>query len=386
MVPLNILHVLRTPVGGLFRHVLDLARGQIARGHRVGIIADRDSGGPAADAALAAIAPSLALALSRTPMRRAPGPWDLPALLHVMRRIRQTQADVVHGHGAKGGAFVRLAPNTGGAIRVYTPHGGSLHYDPASLSGRLFFGTEKLLSARGDLCVFESAYSAGIFRKKVGAPKSLTRVVHNGVSETEFARVEAAANATDLLFIGELRLLKGVDVLIAAIARLRERGRAVSATIVGAGSDRRHFEADVARSGLTDLVRFSGAMPARQAFALGRVLVVPSRAESLPYIVLEAAAAGKPQIATSVGGIPEIFGGHSSRLVPPDDPDALARAIAHALDHPAETAQLATSLRGRVAQSFTIDGMVEGVLAGYAEAIAAKRRPIGEFRQFAPLR
>src|SRR5690242_2840855 len=102
MVPLNILHVLRTPVGGLFRHVLDLTRGQIARGHRVGIVADSATGGPQANASLAEIAPFLALGVSRTPMRRAPGPADLPAMLHVMRRIADSKADVVHGHGAKG--------------------------------------------------------------------------------------------------------------------------------------------------------------------------------------------------------------------------------------------------------------------------------------------
>jgi glycosyltransferase involved in cell wall biosynthesis len=386
MVPLNILHVLRTPVGGLFRHVLDLARGQIARGHRVGIIADRDSGGAQADAMLAEIAPPLALGVSRTPMRRVPGPWDVPALLHVMRRIGETRADVVHGHGAKGGAFVRLAPNAGRAIRVYTPHGGSLHYDPASLAGRLFLGSEKMLTSRGDLYIFESAYSAGIFRKKIGAPKSLSRVVHNGVSEGEFAPVEVRHDASDLLFIGELRLLKGVDILIAAMARLHNQGRAVSATIVGAGADRAQFESEAARYGLSEFVRFPGAMPARQAFALGRVLVVPSRAESLPYIVLEAAAAGKPQIATSVGGIPEIFGSQSSRLVPPDDAGALGRAIAQALDHPADTEQLATSLRARIANSFTIDSMVDGVLGAYADALAAKGRPAAQFKQFAALR
>src|SRR5579884_4020505 len=151
MAPLNILHVLRTPLGGLFRHVLDLARGQIARGHRVGIIADRNSGGAQADAAFAELGPLLELGLSRTPMRRAPGPADLPALLHVMRRIGETRADVVHGHGAKGGAFARLAVNAKHAIRAYTPHGGSLHYDARSLSGQLFLGTEKLLMGRGDL-------------------------------------------------------------------------------------------------------------------------------------------------------------------------------------------------------------------------------------------
>jgi glycosyltransferase involved in cell wall biosynthesis len=386
MVQLNILHVLRTPVGGLFRHVLDLARGQAARGHRVGIVADRDTGGPAAEAALAAIAPSLALGVSRRPMRRAPGPADLPAMRHVMRRIDETRADVVHGHGAKGGAYARFALNTGRAIRVYTPHGGSLHYEPGTLSGFVFLGTEKLLVRRGELYIFESAYSAEVFRRKVAAPSALCRVIHNGVAEAEFAEVPADPDAADLLFVGELRLLKGVDVLIEAIALLRERGRAVTATLVGAGPDRQQFETKVARLGLENAVRFAGAMPARQAFARGRLLVVPSLAESLPYIVLEAAAAGKPLLTTQVGGIPEIYGELSGALLPPGDASALADGIAASLDRPDEARRLAAALRARVAAGFTIDTMVDGVLAAYADALAARRQDAGSLSRITALR
>src|ERR1700674_2831599 len=129
MAPLNILHVFRTPVGGLFRHVTDLAREQAKRGHRVGVVADSSTGGPHAEEAFRALEPHLALGISRVPMRRNPSPGDLPPLLHVMRRISQTGADVVHGHGAKGGLYARLALARKHAVRAYTPHGGSLHYD-----------------------------------------------------------------------------------------------------------------------------------------------------------------------------------------------------------------------------------------------------------------
>ncbi len=114
---------------------------------------------------------------------------------------------------------------------------------------------------------------------------------------------------------------------------LARDGRRVTATIVGDGPDRPAFEARRAKSSAS-AIRFVGAMPARAAFALGRLLVVPSRAESLPYIVLEAAAAGLPLIATDVGGIPEIFGPDAAALVRPDDPAALAQAIGAALRNP----------------------------------------------------
>ncbi len=91
---LNILHVLRAPVGGLFRHVVDLATGQAARGHRIGLIADSASGGPQSDAMLEDLAPVLALGLTRVPMSRQFGTRDLPAAAHVarMRGSRVTPA------------------------------------------------------------------------------------------------------------------------------------------------------------------------------------------------------------------------------------------------------------------------------------------------------
>src|SRR5882757_2969401 len=107
MSPLNILHVFRTPVGGLFRHVLDLSRAQAARGHRVGLIADSSTGGARTESQFAEIAPHLALGIARLPMHRNPNPSDLAALLQVTKIIARSQADVVHGHGAKGGLYGR---------------------------------------------------------------------------------------------------------------------------------------------------------------------------------------------------------------------------------------------------------------------------------------
>jgi glycosyltransferase involved in cell wall biosynthesis len=371
MTPLNLLHVLRAPVGGLFRHVLDLASGQITRGHRVGLILDASTGGTKVDEALREIEPSLALGLSRHAMRRTPGLADIAALMHVTRRIGTTPPDVIHGHGAKGGAYARFAWNAGRAIRVYSPHGGSLHYSRDTLAGRMYLGTERLLLPRTDLVIVESAYSAEIYRGKIGPPR-LARVVHNGVTAGEFAPVAVAAGATNLLFIGELRRLKGVDVLIDAIARLRNEGRDVTATIVGAGAERADFERQACVLGLAGAIRFPGAMPAREAFRLGHLLVVPSRAEGLPYVILEAGAAGKALIATRVGGNAEILGADADRLVRPGDADELARAIAASLDRPDDAARGAARLRERIAQGFTVEAMVEGVLDAYAEAIAAR--------------
>jgi glycosyltransferase involved in cell wall biosynthesis len=174
------------------------------------------------------------------------------------------------------------------------------------------------------------------------------------------------------VFVGELRALKGIDVLIEAIARLAHDWRPVSATIVGEGPDRAALEAKVAALRLGDAVRFVGALPARTAFARGQILVIPSRAESLPYIVLEAAAATVPMIATNVGGIPEIFGADAANLIPAGDAAALARAIQEALSQPAIARAAAWRLRMRISASFSANVMTEAVLAAYRAAIAAR--------------
>jgi glycosyltransferase involved in cell wall biosynthesis len=367
--PLNILHVLRAPVGGLFRHVADLARGQATRGHRVGVIADSLSGGARAEAALAELARSLALGLTRVPMSRQIGRSDVPAVAHVADRALALAADVIHGHGAKGGAYARLA-RTARAVRVYTPHGGSLHYRWGSPVGFVYLAAERALMPRTDLFLFESQYGRDTFCRKIGDPGRRARVVHNGVGPEEFAPVATAAQATDLIFIGELRHLKGVDVLIAAIAQLARAGRKLTATIVGDGPDRAAFAAQAAPLG--EAVNFAGALAARVAFARGRLLVVPSRAESLPYVVLEAAAAGMPLIATQVGGVPEIFGPDAANLVPPGDPAALARAIGSALEQPQNLAATALRLQQRVRAAFSTDAMTEAVLTAYQEALTRR--------------
>jgi glycosyltransferase involved in cell wall biosynthesis len=374
MTPLNILHVFRAPVGGLFRHVLDLTREQVARGHRVGLIADLRTGGANADDVLRKLEPSLALGLSRVAMRRHLAPSDAGVIAHVMRRVAQTQADIVHGHGAKGGAYARLLFANKRAVRAYTPHGGSLLFGHNTLAGKFYLATERVLMLRGDLFLFESAYSADVFRNKIGNPRGLVRIVHNGVSRAEFEPFVTKPDATDLVFMGELRPVKGVDVLLDALARLRAAGRTVTATLVGSGPERETLQAKAAQLGLGDAVQFRPAMPGHVALTLGRIMVVPSRSESLPYVVLEAAAGGRTLITTKVGGIPEIYGPLSDALVPPADPAALAAAIARALDVPEAMTELTRKLRDRVQAGFSVDHMVDGVIDAYQAALEALRK------------
>ncbi|MDX2260038.1 MAG: glycosyltransferase family 4 protein [Hyphomicrobiaceae bacterium] len=373
----RILHVLRAPVGGLFRHVRDLAVAQAARGHLVGVMVDSSSRDTLTRERLAALAPHLPLGLSAIPMSRTPGLSDTGPILAARRLARLLAVDVLHGHGAKGGLYARLAgtwlarPGDAAPARLYTPHGGSLHQFAARLSGPVYLAAERALAAATDGIIFESRFASEAYERAVSGHGAKTRIIHNGLSDEDFAvRPAPGEAAADVLFIGELRHLKGVDVLIDALARLPETTTAV---IVGDGPDAAQFKEQTHRLGLGARIRFTGAMPARQAFGLGRILVMPSRAESLPYIALEAAAAAIPMIATSVGGVPEIVAGSRTRLVPPGDVEALACALAASLDQPAIAEADAADLREVVAGRFSLASMADEVLDFYAEALAARR-------------
>jgi glycosyltransferase involved in cell wall biosynthesis len=370
---LKILHILRAPVGGLFRHVLDIARGQANLGHRVGLVADILTGGPRADEALAELAPKLAFGVRRLAISRQLDYSDFHALRSISPWIAQAAPDVIHGHGAKGGALARLSRSAPGAIRVYTPHGGTLVYSPGTLAGAFYRLLERLLKWRTDLFLFESNFAAAQFRAQIGRPPGLVRVVHNGVEDSEFAPIIHPADATDLVALGELRPVKGFDLLIDALAKLKASGRHTTATIAGAGPLDAELKAQAQRLAVTDQVRFVGHRTAREAFAMGRIMVLCSRAESLPYVVLEAAAAGMPIVATRVGGLPEIFGGDAAHLVGPDDSAALAAAIDAALADPVNLRGLAHAVCARTRHQFSAAAMVDGGLAAYREAIAMRK-------------
>jgi glycosyltransferase involved in cell wall biosynthesis len=373
----RILHVFRAPVGGLFRHVLDVARLQIAAGHQVGIFCDASTGGERAAAVLADLAPNLALGLTRVPMRRNPHPLDLAALARLHRLIGRAAPTVLHGHGSKGGLYARLVPGARGvpdAIRAYTPHGGSFNYKPGTPLHRVYMGAEAALTRRTDVFLFESAYIAGRYRTYVGETDRLVRIVHNGIDQAEFAPIPPAPNPFDLVYIGELREAKGVPVVFDALARIRHGlGRRLSLLVVGSGPDEAALKRRVADLGLGDAVRFEPPQPIRAALCRGTVMVVPSFAESLPYVVLEAAAAAQPLVSTNVGGIPEIFGPAEGALVPPRNVEALADALLRKLDQPdAERRGEAAGLSAFIRSRFSMQRMADGVLAGYRAARQAR--------------
>lgn len=369
---MRILHCFRSPIGGLFRHVLDLAAEQSRMGHDVGILADNLAEDQLTAMHFDRVNDLMELGVTRTPMGRQPGVGDLIAAKTVFKNARQLDLDVLHGHGAKGGLYARLATRalraTGQRVRAfYTPHGGSLHYDPATLEGKLYLNVERQLERFTAGLIFESGFACHAYKARVGTPTTAYRVIHNGLGPEDFSVVTPHSTATDLLFIGMLRDLKGIEVLLNAIAELRHE-RPITATIVGSGPDSEKFKQQCTRLQLDDCVTFTGELPAQEAFPLGRLMVIPSLKDSFPYIVLETAAAGIPMVATCVGGIPEMVLGTDTELIQAGSIAALASAIRAAIADPATASERAMRLRAHVQKTFTISAMTSSVIDFYATA------------------
>lgn len=365
---------MRAPVGGLFRHVCDLATAQADMGHDVGIVCDARPAGDVAERLLRNLAENVcSLGVTRIAMSRQLGWRDFSATRQVAGLAEAAGCNVLHGHGAKGGAYARLASDRlkrrGSKIRAfYTPHGGSLHYKPTSLQGRIFMTLERRLGARTDGLIFESAYSSELYHANVGPFPCEMRVIHNGLRTEEFYSAVIDVDACDFVFIGELRALKGVDIFLKALAEVG-RTKAVSAFIAGSGPDEESFRKLARRLNISRSVTFAGPTPARAAFARGQCLVVPSRAESLPYIILEAAAARLPFIATDVGGISEIVEGSDVKLIPANDVSALAEEMQGFLEKPSERAKAAEKLQGIIRKRFSAESMARAVTHFYVSRL-----------------
>ncbi len=367
---LRILHCFRTPLGGIFRHVRDLVEEHRAAGHEVGILCDSSTGGAHEDRLFDSIRPSLSLGLNRIPMRRAIAPSDLSALYRSYTHIKSLRPDVLHGHGAKGGVLVRLIGSAlrakgSNVARLYSPHGGSLHFDPSSASGRLVFRIERFQERFTDAVVFVCEYERHTYEAKIGLPTTRSQVILNGIKASEFAPVTLSADAADFLYIGMMRDLKGPDIFIDAFARTEQAlGRPLSALMVGDGPDRDRYDAMISALGMTSRIRLLPAMPARDAFAMARTIVVPSRAEAMPYLVIEALAAQKPVVASRVGGIPEILGTDSEALAIPGDAQDLSRIMAKASVDPDWQARVMPN-PDHIRSTFSSKAMAESMLGLY---------------------
>jgi glycosyltransferase involved in cell wall biosynthesis len=175
------------------------------------------------------------------------------------------------------------------------------------------------------------------------------------------------SEAPVLIAAGRLVPVKGLDQLLAALPGVRETLPLVQVLIVGDGPERSRLEQQANELGVSSAVRFCGhRQDIYDLVAASDVLVLPSFAEGLPMVILEAMALGTPIVASQVGGLPEVLrDGQSALLVPPGSPVALGQACARLLSRRDEARAMARAARQVVETQFTSLTQAEKVLDLY---------------------
>jgi len=333
----------RLNVGGPSVHVILLTAGLKDRGYETHLVIGQESPREGNLFDLAALKGVAWVALPG--LGREVRPWrDLRALLGLYRMMRSFRPHIVHTHTAKAGMLGRLAARVAGVpVVVHTFHGHVLRGYFGPLTTAFYRAVERRLGASSDVLV---AVSDSVKRDLVAlgvAPAAKIRVIPLGLDLEPLAGVlprgslrgEAGVpeSAPVVGIVGRLAPIKDVGTFLRAAAAVRAAVPAVRFAVVGDGEERGRLEAERARLGLEDCVFFHGWRRDMAAvYGDLDVVVNCSRNEGTPVALIEAMAAGRPVVATRVGGTPDLLGdGRRGLLVPPGDAGALATGVVDAL-------------------------------------------------------
>jgi glycosyltransferase involved in cell wall biosynthesis len=213
------------------------------------------------------------------------------------------------------------------------------------------------------------------FIEHVGVPPQKLVILPNGIPDfaAGLALPKPRRPAVELVFLGEVGLRKGTDILIEALALLAQRTDAWTCTVAGNG-DVGRFKSLADSLGLADRVRFDGWIDAEEAHRLARqsdIVVLPSRSDALPLTLLEGACAGNALVATAVGEVPDLVHDGVNGLVIEPDPGQLAGALGRLIGDRDELARMQVASRRIYSTRFQMPAFAAALSALYREVAAA---------------
>ncbi|MGE5756003.1 MAG: glycosyltransferase, partial [Planctomycetaceae bacterium] len=370
----KVLMITEAAGGGAGRHVLDLAEGLLARGHDVHLIYSPRRLDRFFRERLDRARPLRRLCL---PMRRGPHPVDVAALWSIRRYLRACGPfDIIHGHSAKGGALARLAGLGTRTPVLYTLH-GYVAMDPGlARRKRLFYHLLEWVLSRASERIIAVSPEERRSCVRGGLGHARVVLIPNGIAPIAYPpRPEARRGlglAEDCLvagFVGRLVDQKAPDVMIRALADVAPAASRLRLAVVGSGPLEGPLRDLAGRLGVADRVLWLGERDSTGVLPAFDLFVLPSRKEGLPYVVLEAMAAGLPILATAAAGVELLVRpGHNGLIVPPDRPDLLAAALEELISDPPGLRRRGRNARERAAQ-FTAEGMVDRTIAEYRSCL-----------------
>jgi glycosyltransferase involved in cell wall biosynthesis len=316
---------------------------------------------------------------------------DVLTLAKLYRFFRARRPDIVHTHMAKAGTVGRLAARLAGVPHVlHTYHGHVFHgyFSPAKTA--LFLNVERALARITDRIVTVgeaqrqeiAAYRVAPLNKLVAIPLGLELdAFRHAPQRSGHLRAELGTGA-DTPLVGIVARLVPIkaheDFLKAALRVIADHPRA-HFLIVGDGERRSELESVVSRGDLRDRVHFLGwRQDLPEIYGDLDVVVLSSLNEGSPVALIEAMAAGRPVVATRVGGVVELIDeGVTGLMVPPRSPEALADAISRVLSDPGLGERLGRAAREAVYPRHSSARLCEDMAALYADLLARRSVPVG---------
>lgn len=387
--PVRVLRVIaRLNVGGPALHVTYLSEGLAGRGYSTTLVAGDVARGEESMEHVAAAAgveivrlPGLSRELS--PVR------DLVAALRLARIIRRVRPDVVHTHTAKAGAVGRIAALVAGRPRpvvVHTFHGHVLRGYFGTGGSLVFRAIETVLARVTDRLVAVSPEVRDELVRLGVAPASKFSVIRLGIEleprvafdgDTDEVRRRLGIPPGKYVvgWFGRMTTVKRTDDLLTMLAGLRERGIDALLLLVGDGDDRASLEQRAHDLGLARSCLFLGYQEdVAPWYAICDAVVLTSANEGTPVTIIEALAAGRPVVATRVGGLPDVVDeGETGLLVRPGDTHALAERLELLARDPELARRLGEEGRRRALSRYAVSRLVDDVDALYRELLAGRR-------------
>lgn len=356
-----LVQILRSPLGGIGKHVRDIAEHFSADSNVDVLIFTNLS-----DAKFSPQLPANTTVYDLN-IAEGPKPADLKNLIFIFNILRKRSVKVIHGHGAKGGLYARLLGLILRSKCIYTPHGGSLHRSHGKLKNLLYDGIEKLLIPLTHVFLFESSYSKDLFVKNVGSD-SRTVVNPNGihVEKNILPKKFSPKTKLNIKSFGLLRHLKGHDIVIEACSLLQKNQIPFHYTIFGKGEEKSNLEKLIQEKGLSAQVELKPYTEKIESEMLSSDFIIqPSRYESFGYVPIEAMALKVPVISSYIGGLKEIITEETGYISYDNSPESYFQILKSLYEGKTDPMLKAEKAYVKVQRDFSKTAMLEKIKTIY---------------------
>lgn len=361
---LVIVQILRAPIGGIRKHVIDILESLENENVEQIFITNFKH----ADKDLAYLNSIANLRIYSFDILDRPGFSDLMNVIAILRLLNRTKIDVIHGHGAKGGLYARIIGLILGVKIFYTPHGGSLHRVFGKIKSLVYDMIERLLAPLTTKFIFESEYSSREFQRHISDVPGKIIVNYNGIDLPDIFKEHIYQSHSLMKFasFGLLRELKGHDIFIRALAQVKCQGIPFEYVIYGAGDFYHTLIHLINKLELSESIFIRPFVNDVYSEMTNYDFVVhPSRFESFGYVPIEAMAVGMPVISSLSGGLNEVVNTDVALISATNSVQEYVEIVENCFNGRYDLSTLRNNGRKWIAVKFSKRRMIDNLLSTY---------------------